>query len=98
GLIGHLVVTPEQLYGVDIDPECPFAGEVDRFAHAVGFVEDGGGIARLIAEALPDDRAVGLLQRDNRRALATRRNEDAIGQNQRRFAEPPADVRAAELV
>ncbi len=63
--------------------------------HFADSVRNRRGISRLVAGGRPDLLAVGLLQRDDRPAGV---DEDAVFEHQRRFAEPPLDVRAAELL
>ena len=82
-LSGREVYGLHELSGVHIDPERALARKEDRLSYAAGLLKDGRRVAGLVALALPDHRAVGLLDGHDRRAGRTGVDEDPIVQHER---------------
>ena len=73
-------------------------GEEDHLVEAAGAHQHRRRIAGAVVVLLPQRRAIGLRHRDDRRAPAAGVDEDAIADDQRRFAVAPVGIHAAELL
>ena len=96
GLIRHLGVAPELLTVVGPDADDGRFVHRDDLAYTVELANHGRGVAGAIGPRLPHQRAVGLVEGDQRSVAAAGHGDQPVAVDERGLADAPRRHRAAK--